>query len=84
MKFNTKMMYLGLETKSSTKTGKSYLLAKFMDIDTNSIYEFYVPADKLVLVTDLGKLKQFTEVPVLLQVSSYNNKAQIDLEGVKA
>lgn len=82
MIINTKMLYLGLETKSSKKTGASYLLVKMMEKESSSIFEFYVPSDKLTLVTDVGQLQQFNEVGVKLKISSYNNKAQVDLEGV--
>jgi len=82
MNFTTKMRYLGIEPKTSKGTGKAYLLAKFMECESSAIYEFYVPADKLQLVTDLGQLQQFTEIGVKLEMSSYNGKAQIDLFGV--
>jgi hypothetical protein len=82
MKFKVKMMYLGFKHGQSKKTGNSYLLVNLMDASTGSIYEMYVPADRLQLVTDIGMLKQFTEVEVMLGMSSFNNKPQIDLEGV--
>jgi hypothetical protein len=81
MKFKTKMTYLGFKTGESRKTGNSYLLVSFMD-ENSSIYEFYVPSDRLQLVTDVGQLPKFTEVGVVLGLSSFNNKPQIDLEGV--
>lgn len=77
------MMYLGLETKVSQKSGKSYLLVKMMEKETSSIYEFYVPSDKLALITALGQQKQFTEVKCVLGMSSFNNKPQIDLDGIE-
>lgn len=82
MIFTTKMMYLGFETRTSKKSGSSYLLGKFMERETSAIFEFYIPADKLQLVTDLGQLKPFSEVGVRLVMSSYNGKADINLEGV--
>jgi hypothetical protein len=82
MKFKTKMMYLGFKTAQSKKSGNSYLLVNMMDTETSGIYEFYVPADRLQLVTDIGQLQQFTPVNVMLGMSSFNNKPQIDLEGV--
>lgn len=84
MKVVSKLMYLGYETRSSKKSGNSYLLAKFMEQETSSIFEFYIPADKLTLITDLGKIKPFTEVKTTLGISSFNNKANVDLEGVQA
>lgn len=82
MLIQTKLMYLGLETKTSKKSGSSYLLVKLMEKETASIYEFYVPADRLALVTDVGQLQPFTEVKVGLKISSFNNKPQVDLDGV--
>jgi hypothetical protein len=82
MHLNTKMIYLGFEPKVSKK-GTSYLLGKFMDIESSSIYEFYIPSDKLQLVTDLGQLQQFAEVGVKLVVTSYNGKADINLDAVQ-
>lgn len=84
MKVVTEMMYLGYETKVSNKTGASYLLAKLMEVETSSIYEFYVKADKLTLITELGKAKPFTPLKVKLNIFSFSNKAQVDLEGVEA
>ena len=83
MKVVAEMMYLGYETKVSNKTGNSYLLAKFMETDTSSIFEFYVKADKLTLITELGKAKPFTPKKLILNIFSFNNKANVDLEGVE-
>lgn len=76
-------MYLGFTTNTSKKSGASYLLVKMMDKTTSAIFEFYVPADKLQLVTSVGQTPQFSEVNVKLKISSFNNKAQVDLEEVK-
>lgn len=84
MLVTTKMMYLGIEPKTSNKTGKSYLMAKFMERETSAVYEFYVPSDKLKLVTDMGQLSQFTEVGVKLEISSYKGEPRIDLHSVGA
>jgi hypothetical protein len=81
MKFKTKLIYLGFKTANSKKSGNAYLLVSFMD-ENSSIYEFYVPSDRLQLVTDVGQLPKFAEVNVVLALSSFNNKPQIDLEGV--
>lgn len=83
MKVVTEMMYLGYETKVSTKSGNSYLLAKFMETETSNIFEFYVKAEKLQLITDLGQSKPFTPKKVILNIFAYNNKAQVDLEGIE-
>lgn len=82
MKVIAKMMYLGFETKVSKK-GSSYLMVKFMEQETTSIFEFYVPSDKLNLVTCIGQLKPVTNVKTTLNISSYSSKAQVDLEGVE-
>lgn len=75
-------MYLGYSVGTSKKSGNSYILAKMMEQESSALYEFYVPSDKLQLVTDLGQLPQFTQVTVKLKMSSFNNKPQIDLDGV--
>lgn len=82
MIFNTAMNYLGFETKTSNKSGNQYLLVKFMDMATSAVFEFYVPADRLAVVTAVGKLKAFQEVIVGLKISSFNGKPQVDLEKV--
>lgn len=81
MRVITEMMYLGFESKVSTKSGASYLLAKFMETETSSIFEFYVKAEKVTLITELGKAQPFTPKKVKLSISSYQNKAMVDLEG---
>jgi hypothetical protein len=83
MIFTTKMVFLGIEPKESKKSGNQYLMAKFMETEGSSIFEFYVPSDRLKLVTDLGQTDRFSEVGVKLKVSSFNSKAQVDLEGVE-
>lgn len=82
MEFITKMVYLGYEPKTSKKSGSSYLMGKFMEVETSAVFEFYIPSDRLKLVTDLGTLQRFSEVKVKLSVSSYQGKPQVDIEGV--
>lgn len=84
MEITTEMMYLGFETRQSKKSGSEYLLVKLMEVASSSIYEFYVPRDRLQLITDLGQLQAFNPAKVKLQMSSFNNKPQIDLVGVGA
>lgn len=82
MNFTTKMIYLGVEPKTSKKTGKGYLIAKFMSAE-NSIFEFYVNPEKIALITDLGKLPQFSQVGVKLEMTSYQGNIQVDIAGVQ-
>jgi|GraSoiStandDraft_45_1057281.scaffolds.fasta_scaffold07519_4 hypothetical protein len=77
-----KMIYLGYEAKTSSKSGKSYLMAKFMYQETSSIYEFYIPSDKLQLVTTIGQIKPFSEVNAVLAISSFSGRINVDLEAV--
>lgn len=83
MIFNTKMVYLGVEPKVSKKSQKSYLMGKFMEAETSSIYEFYIPSDRLELITNLGKVPQFSPVGVKLEMSSYQGNVQVDIVGVQ-
>jgi hypothetical protein len=83
MLFTTKMVYLGVEPKTSKKTQKAYLMGKFMEIETSTIFEFYIPSDRIQLVTDLGGLSQFTPVGVKLEMTSYQGNVQVDLVGVQ-
>lgn len=83
MNFTTKMVYLGVEPKTSKKTGKSYLMGKFMSSD-NAIFEFYISPEKLALITDIGKLQQFSPVGVKLEMTSYQGNIQVDIVGVQA
>jgi hypothetical protein len=82
MKVVQNMMYLGYESRVSNKTGKSYLLVKTME--NNQIFEWYVPADKLNLVTSVGQQQPFTEIKCGFEVSSRNMKAELNLEHVEA
>lgn len=82
MIINTPFNYLGFESRTSNKSGNQYLLVKFMEMSTSAVFEFYVPSDRLAVVTAVGKLKPFQEVMVGLKLSSFNGKPQIDLEKV--
>jgi hypothetical protein len=82
MNFKVKLMFLGAgEPKESKKSGNTYYLPKFMEMKTNSIFEFYVPSDKIQLVTDMAKVQPMTETEVILSLTSFNNKPQVDLAG---
>lgn len=78
----TKMNYLGFETKTSNKSGNSYLLVKFMEMSTSAVFEFYVPGDRIAITTAVGQLQPFQEEVVRLKISSFNGKPQVDLEGI--
>lgn len=87
MKFQGQMIFLGMTQQTSKKTGNAYSLAKFMYANKENteqqIFEMYVPSDKLTLTTDLAKLTMFTPVCVTMKMSSFNGKAQVDLEKVE-
>lgn len=78
------MMYLGFETKESKKSGNRYLLVKTMDTETSAIFEWYVSGDRMEVTTTIGGLKPFSPVKVGMKISSFNNKAQVDLENIQA
>lgn len=82
MNFEVKLTFLGFETKKSNKTGNPYFLVKFMDVKTSGIYEFYVKGDQSALMTKVGSMKVLSEQVVILKVSSFNGKPQVDLDGV--
>jgi hypothetical protein len=84
MNFTTKMVFLGVEAKTSKKSGKGYLMGKFMDPVTSSIFEFYISGESLALVTELGQLKQFSLVGVKLEMTSYQGNIRVDIVGVQS
>jgi hypothetical protein len=83
MKVLSKLMYLGFETKESKKSGNTYLLAKFMEQETAAIFEFYVPSDRLQLVTAIGQSKPFSELKINLEITSFNGKPDVNLVGIE-
>lgn len=83
MIIETKMMYLGFDERESKKTNSRYLLVKMMEMANSSIYEFYVPNDRIAVITSVGELQQFMPVEVTLEMTSFNNKPQIDLVKVE-
>ncbi len=83
MVINTKLIYLGMEPKESKKTGKQYMMGKFMEAETSMIFEFYIPSDKLMIITELGKANQFTPMGVKLELTTYQGNIQVDLAGVQ-
>lgn len=83
MKITTELMYLGYESKISQKTGNSYLMVKFVERDSKAVFEFYVKAEQLDLITSLGKCQEFTDVKCKLNIVSNQGKADVRLEGVQ-
>lgn len=84
MQFQNELIFLGNQQRESKKSGKQYYLAKFMNEKTQDVFEFYVPSDKLALVTELAKLKMLSKVCCYFTVSTFNNRAQIDLDQIEA
>lgn len=74
------MVYLGFDPKTSKK-GTSYLIAKFMM--GADVFEFYVSAEKMTVVTTIGQLQQFSECKLHLKLRSFNNKAELELDKVE-
>lgn len=83
MKFQSELIYLGYSIGTSKKTGNSYSLVKLMDQEEGSIFEMYVPADKVGVTTKLDTLQQYTPHKVTFKMSSFNNKPQVDLEDLE-
>jgi hypothetical protein len=81
MKMKTKMTFLGKKMQTSKTTQNVYFLVRMED-DNENLYEWYVPATAADLVAELEKAKKFTEYQVLLELSSYQGKARIDLVGM--
>lgn len=83
MKFTVQMMYLGAVTQESKKSGKSYMLAKFMNAETSNIFEFYVSGDKLKLIQEIVGLKPFAPTGVTCELISFNNKPDVSIVSVE-
>lgn len=82
MKINVDLVFLGAEQKESKKTGATYFLAKLMNTADSQIYDFYIAGSNQMLITDLVKLQPLTPNKFVLKISSYQGKAQVDLEGL--
>jgi hypothetical protein len=82
MKMKTKMIYLGKKLNTSAK-GTVYYIVRMED-DGENAYEWYVPVNDNTkgMQAELEKAKKFTEYQVLLELSSYQGKARIDLVGM--
>lgn len=83
MKVKGQMIYLGTEYKVSGKTGNEYMLVKFMNHETSEIFEFYVSGEKVAIKGELSKMQALTPATVMLSISSFQGKPQVDLDGVK-
>jgi hypothetical protein len=81
MKMKTKMTYLGKKMQTSKTTQSVYFLVRMED-DNENLYEWYVPATAADLVAEIEKAKKYTDYQVLLELSSYQGKARIDLVGM--
>jgi hypothetical protein len=81
MRIKTKMTYLGKKMQTSKTTQSVYFLVRMED-DNENLYEWYVPATAAELVAEIDKAKKFTEYQVMLELSSYQSKARIDLVGM--
>lgn len=82
MQIKVNMVYLGMEQKESKKTGSAYFMIKLIDPNTDSIFEFYTPQDKVTLISAVAQLQKYMPYSFVLKISSYQGKAQVDLEGL--
>ena len=82
MNIVTELMFLGAETKVS-KAGSSYLIAKFVERETTTVFEFFVSAESLGLVTKLASTTPFTDIKCRLAIYSSQGKPAVKLEGVE-
>lgn len=76
------MFYLGSEMRTSQKTQKNYMLAKFQ-IDKKEkpeVVSFYVPATDQQ--NEVSTLQRFKKYEVILTLSTFNEKPQIDFVGI--
>lgn len=80
--FKMEMTFLGMESRESKKTGKGYFLAKFMEMKSQQIYEFYVPGDRIDIAQPLADAKILVPMPVVLKMSAFNGKPQVDIDGI--
>lgn len=90
MKMKTKMFYLGKKfvdnrgkMNDQGKEKGSYYMVRMEDSEDN-LYEWYLPAKEEFKVTIdfLQAVKKYTEVQVLLQITSYQGKPRVDLVGM--
>lgn len=80
MMMKADFIFLGAEQKVSGKTQKTYFMIKLMDMSTSAIYEFYTPETKGELIAKAVQTQMLSQVKATLKLSSYQGKAQVDLE----
>lgn len=81
MKFTGEFIYLGVQTRTSKKSGNEYNLVKILEPKSDEIYEMYVPSDRLKLITNVAAAKKLSKCCCHFEVSGFNGKMNIDLVG---
>lgn len=76
------LYFLGVERKHSEQSGNDYFLAMFRKLEKPEVYAFYVKAKRKELLNELSVLQQFKKYEVILTLTSYNQKPQVDLSGI--
>lgn len=83
MKFIVDMMWLGLEPKTSKKTGKAYFMAKMMNTETSEIFEMYVSGEDMPLIQKSSATKIGAVKKIALKLSAYRGEARIDFVDIE-
>lgn len=76
-----RLMFLGAMTKKSNKSGNDYTVAKFMDVATNDVYEFFCKEE---MVERVKELKQFTPAVVFIDITSFQGQPKINFVGAES
>jgi hypothetical protein len=83
MKFIVNMMWLGLEPKTSKKSGKAYFMAKMMNTETSEIFEMYVSGEDLPLIQKASGVKIGSVKKVSMKLSAYRGEARVDFADIE-
>lgn len=83
MKFLVNLMWLGLEPKTSKKTGKAYFMAKMMNVESSEIFEMYVSGEDLPLIKKASEVKIGSVKKIALKLSAYRGEARIDFSDIE-
>ncbi len=75
------LIFLGVITKISKKSGKPYSVAKFFAQSTNDTFEFFLGDEELLV--KVQALKQFLPALVYIDISSFQGEPKIKLAGVE-
>lgn len=79
MRFNENLVLIGVETKISQKTGKSYNILKAADSEDN-VFEFFLSDGEIV--EKAKGLKKWVPFAATLEVRSVQGNTRIDIVNV--